>query len=629
MVGEVRISANQEELCRALHDAATAIVAHADKLILQFASRQQQEHLEDAERIREAGRDLLAAVQALLTLLQSGESFASVRHDVRNTVGLVSGYAEILEDEVAPRGDALRELKRIQSSAARFLSNLDALSVLASDLAGDDFSVVDELIHTLTANTSNRSESTLGRKVLLVDDNCGNRELVGIQLNRLGIEVVEARTGAEALEALAVKAIDLVLLDLMLPDINGYDLLKQIKQDKARRNLSIIIISGVKDEQSAIRCIEAGASDYIVKPVNATLLRARVSSLLERKLWEDKESAYLGNLEASYDFIRKVFGRYLSNDVMQRLLYDGDGLTLGGERREVTILLADIRSFSVISQQLAPEDCVRLLNNYFAVMTDIIMSYQGTVDEFIGDGILAIFGAPLADPLHSDHAVACALAMQNAMPEVNRHNRENGLPEIDIGIGINTGPVVVGNVGSELRTKYGVVGHHVNIASRIESCTVGGQVLASAHTLASMEARSCYRAELDVAVKGCTDPLKLYDLKGIEAPYDIFLSEIDSVPAPLTEPVTLDVRLMQGERLSQSSGVGRIVACSGRHLLVEVEFALSALEEVQLMLPEVGDESIAYARVTGLDDDKRYHMTLTSSVGKMSGLLDQRLMKSR
>jgi len=627
VVGEVRISANQEELCRALHDAAVAIVAHADKLIQQFASRQQQEHLEDAERIREAGRDLLAAVQALLTLLQSGESFASVRHDVRNTVGLVSGYAEILEDEVAPRGEALRELRRIQSFAARFLSNLDALSALASDLAGD-LTAVDEVIHTLTANTSNRSESTLGRKVLLVDDNRDNRELVGIQLNRLGIEVVEARTGAEALEALAVKAIDLVLLDLMLPDINGYDLLKQIKQDKARRNLSIIIISGVKDEQSAIRCIEAGASDYIVKPVNATLLRARVSSLLERKLWEDKESAYLGNLEASYDFIRKVFGRYLSNDVMQSLLYDNDGLTLGGERREVTILLADIRSFSVISQQLAPEDCVRLLNNYFAVMTNIIMSYQGTVDEFIGDGILAIFGAPLSDPLHSDHAVACALAMQNAMPEVNRYNLDNGLPQIDIGIGINTGPVVVGNVGSELRTKYGVVGHHVNIASRIESCTVGGQVLASAQTLARTEAEVRYRAELDVDVKGCTDPLKLYDLKAIAAPFDIVLPETDSVLKMLCDPVTLDVRLMQGERLSQSAGVGRVVACCGRHLLVEVEFALSSLEEVQLMLPDVGDESIAYARVTGVDGERRYHMALTSGVGKMSSLLDQRPVKT-
>ncbi len=627
MVGEERVTANQEELCRVLHEAADAIVAHADVLIQQFADRQQQEHLEDAERIRDAGCGLLVAVDSLLPLIQNGESFAALRHDVRNTVGLVSGYAEILEDEVAPRGEALRELKRIQSCAARFLSSLDTLSALASDLAGE-LTIVDDLIHTLAANTSNRSESTLGRKVLLVDDNCNNRELVGIQLNRLGIEVVEARSGAEAIEALATKAIDLVLLDLMLPDINGYDLLKQIKQDKARRNLSIIIISGVKDEQSAIRCIEAGASDYIVKPVNATLLRARVSALLERKLWEDKESAYLSNLEVSYDFIRKVFGRYISNDVMQRLLYDGDGLTLGGERRVVTILLADIRSFSIISQQLSPEDCVRLLNNYFAVMTNIIMSYQGTVDEFIGDGILAIFGAPLSDPLHSDHAVACALAMQNAMPEVNRYNLENGLPPIDIGVGINTGPVVVGNVGSEVRTKYGVVGHNVNIASRIESCTVGGQVLASAQTLASMTAKVRYRAELDVDVKGCTDSLKLYDLKGVGEPYHIALPENEVVFETLKDPIVLAVRLMQGERLSQSAGVGAVVACCERDLLVDVEFALSALEEVQLMLPDEGDESIAYARVTGVDGDKRYHMTLTSGVGKMSSLLSQRLANS-
>lgn len=622
MAGEIRISANQEELCRALHDASGAIVVSAHTLIRQFAARQQAEHQEDAERIREAGRDLLAAVDALRIHIQNGESFASVRHNVRNTVGLVSGYAEILEDEVASGSDASRELKRIQHNASRFLSNLDALSTLASDLAGED-SVVDEVIHSLNATVSSRSESTLGRKVLLVDDNSDNRELVGIQLNRLGIEVVEARTGAEALDALAVKAIDLVLLDLMLPDINGYDLLKRIKRDKARRNLSIIIISGVKDEQSAIRCIEAGASDYIVKPVNATLLRARVSSLLERKLWEDKELAYLSNLEASYDFIRKVFGRYLSNDVMQRLLYHGDGLSLGGERREVTILLADIRSFSVISQQLAPEDCVRLLNNYFAVMTDIIMSFQGTVDEFIGDGILAIFGAPMIDPLHSDHAVSCALAMQNAMPRVNQYNRENGLPDIDIGIGLNTGPVVVGNVGSELRTKYGVVGHHVNIASRIESCTVGGQVLASAYTVAAMQAEAHTHATLEVDVKGCREPLKLHDLRGVGEPFNIQMSRTRSVPETLAEPVALDVRLLQGERLSQSHGIGQLIAVCQRDLIVEIDLSLSALEEVQLMLPEVGESSIAYARVTGQDGEHRYHMTLTSSVGKLSGLLEQ------
>lgn len=619
------ITKNQQDLCSALRSSAELIIRHASELIRLFTDNQQREHKEDAERILEAGRDLDVFVTDMQELLQKGESFAPLRHDIRNTVGLVSGYAEILEDEVAHQPKSLAELRAIQKGTGRFLSSLDELSALVSD--EEQASSVDELISTLSTTARSRTEATLGRKVLLVDDNDSNRELVGLQLNRLGIEVAEARTGHEALSALAAKSIDLVLLDLMLPDINGYDLLKRIKRDKNWRHLAIIIISGVKDEQSALRCLEAGASDYIVKPVNATLLRARVTALLERKVWEDKESAYLSNLEASYDFIRKVFGRYLSNDVMQRLLYDGDGLTLGGERREVTILLADIRSFSVISQQLSPEDCVRLLNNYFAVMTDIIMSYQGTVDEFIGDGILAIFGAPLSDALHSDHAVACALAMQQAMPHVNEYNVASGLPAIDIGIGINTGPVVVGNVGSELRTKYGVVGHHVNIASRIESCTVGGQVLASADTLAKMQATPHWRKTLEVNVKGSTEPLQIYDLTGIGVPFDIILPERDVPMEFLAEPVELSVRLMQGERLSQSVGVGYVIALNGRELLLELDLSLSALEEVQLMLPDEGEDSLAYARVMGVDEASRYHVTLTSSVGRLRNLLEQRLSR--
>lgn len=592
-----------------------------------FEERELPEHRDDAQRILDASRDLLVFVGELRELLERGESFASLRHDIRNTVGLVSGYAEILQDEVAQPSAAMDDLRSIIKATERFLAALDALSALDTELSTES-SPVEDLINSLNATAATRTEATFGRRVLLVDDNDGNRELVGLQLNRLGIEVAEARTGNEALAALATKSIDLVLLDLILPDINGYDLLRRIKQDKNWRHLAIIIISGVKDEQSALRCLEAGASDYIVKPVNATLLRARVSALLERKVWEDKESAYLSNLEASYDFIRKVFGRYLSNDVMQRLLYDGDGLTLGGERREVSILLADIRSFSVISQQISPEDCVRLLNNYFAVMTDIIMSYQGTVDEFIGDGILAIFGAPVSDELHSDHAVACGLEMQRAVPMVNAFNRENGLPDIDIGIGINSGSVVVGNVGSELRTKYGVVGHNVNIASRIESCTVGGQVLVSADTLERMQARPEWRKMLEVDVKGSNEPLKIYDLTAIGEPYSISLPNAERELVATQTPVALEVRLLQGERLSQNVGTGMLVAFNGRDLLIELDLSLSALEEVQLRLPEVGDDSIAYARVMGMDEHQRYHVTLTSSIGKMRSLLDQYREKS-
>ena len=165
------------------------------------------------------------------------------------------------------------------------------------------------------------------------------------------------------------------------------------------------------------------------------------------------------------------------------LLETPEGLRLGGEKRELTILLADLRGFTALADRYTPEQVVRVLNNYLGTMADLIVAHQGTIDEFIGDAILAIFGAPVARPDDAERAAACAVAMQLAMREVNAFNRGEGLAEVEMGIAVNTGEVVVGNIGSQTRAKYGVVGTHVNLAGRIEGFTVGGQILVSDATL--------------------------------------------------------------------------------------------------------------------------------------------------
>jgi len=190
----------------------------------------------------------------------------------------------------------------------------------------------------------------------------------------------------------------------------------------------------------------------------------------------EREKAKLEELTV---LLKKMFGRYLSNEVMNSLIENPHTLELGGEKRSVTIMISDLRGFTALSERLEPEQVVRMLNTYFELMMEVILGYNGTINEIVGDSLLVIFGAPQEMPDRAQQAVACAIAMQNKMAEVNERNRPLGLPELEMGIGLNESEVIVGNIGSAKRSKYAVVGSGVNMANRIESYTVGGQVFIS------------------------------------------------------------------------------------------------------------------------------------------------------
>ena len=187
-------------------------------------------------------------------------------------------------------------------------------------------------------------------------------------------------------------------------------------------------------------------------------------------------------------FIRETFGRYVSDDVVVQLLDASEGFELGGELRKVTILMSDLRGFTALAECLEPQEVMTLLNRYLEAMVDVILAYRGTIIEILGDGLLVLFGAPLSRDDDAERAVACALAMQLRIDDTNAPNRRAGLPEVDMGIGIHTGEVVVGHIGSQQRTKYGVVGSAVNLTGRIESYTTGGQILISPTTYAETAA---------------------------------------------------------------------------------------------------------------------------------------------
>jgi adenylate cyclase len=224
------------------------------------------------------------------------------------------------------------------------------------------------------------------------------------------------------------------------------------------------------------------------------------------------------------NFIKDTFGRYLSRKIVDEILQSPEGRQIGGRRQTVTVLMSDLRGFSDLSDSRDPEEMVRILNRYLEAMTQVIEQYDGVIDEFIGDAILTVFGIPEEQADDPARAVACALAMQQTLADLNREFVADGLPPLEMGIGINTGPVVVGNLGSEARTKYGIVGAVVNVASRIESNTVGGQVLVGEATYAQINAQTTALPPMTVMMKGLKRPLVCYPVTAIGPPYGVRFS---------------------------------------------------------------------------------------------------------
>ena len=344
----------------------------------------------------------------------------------------------------------------------------------------------------------------------MVDDNEMNRDLLSRRLIKSGFVVGAAEDGQVALNWLHSQPCDLVLLDIMMPGLSGIEVLREIRKTKSAAVLPVIMASANDSRETIVEALQAGANDYVNKPIDFPVVLARVQAQLALKAANDQVLRLLQTVETQNAFIRQVFGRYLTDDVVQTILDSPDGLRLGGERREITIMMADIRGFTQIASRLEAPDVMKLVNHFLSVMTEVIQRHGGTIDEFIGDAVLVLFGAPHPLEDHAKKAIACALDMQNAMPDVNRLNAAAGLPAVGAGIGINTGEIIVGNIGSAKRMKYGVVGHHVNFTSRIESYTEGGQILVSDRTRQLGSESIAYGQSLRVRPKGWDEDVTLH-----------------------------------------------------------------------------------------------------------------------
>ncbi|MFB2833824.1 CHASE2 domain-containing protein [Floridanema evergladense] len=327
--------------------------------------------------------------------------------------------------------------------------------------------------------------------------------------------------------------------------------------------------------------------------------------------------------------IRKTFSLYLTDEVVANLLESPDGFKLGGERRKVTILMSDLRGFSSVSEELAPETVVSMLNIYLGEMADQIVKYQGTIDEFIGDAILVLFGAPTQREDDAERAIACAISMQLAMDSVNKKNERLGLPKIEMGIGINTGEVVVGNIGSAKRAKYGVVGHHVNLTARIESYTVGGQILISESTFKEAAKIVKIDAEMNVQPRGSTNPISIYEVGGIEGKYNLDLRKEENILLPLKEEVLLQYSILEDKHITDNIYEATIVKLSIKGAEIRTEQNIEIFKTIKLNLwTNCEKKSLTgdiYAKVLKKlpDEEKIYYIGLTTVAPDAKLLLEQ------
>jgi class 3 adenylate cyclase len=333
-------------------------------------------------------------------------------------------------------------------------------------------------------------------RLLVADDNKVNRLLMTRNLELQGHKVACAPNGRVALEMLRAESFDLVLLDMEMPEMDGFQVLEQLAADLALRDLPVIVTSSLEGLGNIVRCIELGAEDYLSKPVNAVLLKARIGASLEKKRLRDQQ--------------KELVRRFATSEVAQDL--QQSGFALSGKRVHGSVMFCDIRDFTALVESQPPEETIELLNTYYTLMFDAISGHGGVVNQMIGDGLMAIFGAPLPLADHAAAAVRAALEMIELIELLGNERRDAGREPIRVGIGVATGEMVAGYTGTQARATYTCIGDTVNLAARLEAHTKLAlrAILIDAETCAALDERIATERLGLVAFRGKALPVEVF-----------------------------------------------------------------------------------------------------------------------
>lgn len=511
---------------------ATAIIGYAEMLMDDALHAGRAQLIDDLRRILDASRNLHRLILSLLDPATDhraagktdiAEYRRTLRHDLRTPINAIKGYGEMLREDAADGGaDTLvADLDKLLGEATMLLDRIDGLVTFSSGDAplsdgidpgstetGAPTKMVASLLKAVRPITAKEADlaAVQPSRILVVDDNASNRDLLSRRLQRQGHTVLQAEDGTIALAIVEKEPLDLVLLDLMMPGISGYDILASLKGDARFREIPVIMISALSELDSIVRCIEAGADDYLAKPFDPTLLRARVGSSLEKKHLRDREREMVEALRTEKERSENLLLNILPKAIVKRL--HGGETVIADHLLGVTILFSDLVAFTKLSSQLSAGDLVRLLNDLFSEFDRLALGLGIEKIKTLGDSYMVAGGLPEPRADHA-HAVAdMALAMIAA---VERMNSE--LPiALQMRIGIHSGDVVAGVIGTH-KFVYDIWGDAVNIASRMESHSLPNRIQISAATHRHLQ--DSFRLEphgcVDIKGKG---PMETYFLLG-------------------------------------------------------------------------------------------------------------------
>ena len=335
-------------------------------------------------------------------------------------------------------------------------------------------------------------------KILVVEDHPTTRLKLSLGLQGQGHTVAEAENGKQALERLRADSFDLVLLDIVMPEMDGYQVLEEMKRDVKLRDVPVIVISANDELENIVHGIELGADDYLPKSCDPILLKARIGACLEKKRLRDQQ--------------RKILHTFATREIAEELM--ANGFSLGGKRMEATILFADIRSFTSYAEQNDAEEVLKTLNEYFDAMFKPISNHGGIVNQILGDGLMALFGTLNNKGDHCEQAVHTAIEMMKVLARLNQKRVAENKAEINIGIGIASGRVMVGYAGTQHRATYTCVGDAVNLAARIESHTreVNHSILIDTYTRERLPDSILVNSLGRITPKGKSLPVEIFSV---------------------------------------------------------------------------------------------------------------------
>ena len=500
------------------------IIGYAEMLLEELQDADKLDMAAGLTALRTDARQLLALLNEVLARRQTGPpDLVAARGTLGPPLERVRSAGEALRKRAAEAGGGslLADLERIYSATER----LDEL------LRHGGVPWPQEGAHHAARAESGAGQPAQHRGVILVvDDNEDNRDMLARRLRRQGYEVLTAAGGRAALETLAARPLDLVLLDVMMPEMDGYAVLQQLKADPALRDIPVLMISALDELDSVVRCIQLGADDYLGKPFDPVLLQARIGACLEKKRLHDQEARHRRELaEWNQTLERRVaeqvaqleqlgrLKRFFSPQLAELIVAGGADDPLKTHRREVTVVFLDLRGFTAFAETSEPEEVMGVLREYHAEMGRLILEHEGTLERFTGDGMMIFFNDPVEISNPAERAIRMAVAMRDVVAGLAARWRKRGW-DLALGVGVAQGYATIGAIGFEGRMDYGAIGTVTNLAARLCGEAAGGQILISARVVAAVEDIVEAEEVGSLALKGLARPVPTWSVRGLISP---------------------------------------------------------------------------------------------------------------